>query len=113
VASKKIIQEKKKTLLDGKSLDMRVFWSVLLALLITIVLCSLIMFNIMLLGEFLFVYFLAFVTSVSLRQGKDRIALSFEHAMKNDFSLIKGSYVYRIGSEIWYLCNYRDVGVSV
>lgn len=60
---------------DGKpSLDeTKVFWAVLGALITTILVVGVVWFNVLLLGDFFFVYFLAFITSVSLRDLKNQM----------------------------------------
>ena len=69
--------------------EIRIFRAVLGALLVTILLCSVLYFNLLLLGDFFFVYFMAFITSVSLRNLKNQIILSLEQALLNLFSLTK------------------------
>lgn len=80
--------------------EVKVFRAVLHALLLTILLSGVLWFNFMLLGDFFFVYFISFVTSVYLRQIKHSIAASLEHAVQNPFNLVKASLLVTIGSEM-------------
>jgi len=82
---------------DYQGLDeMKIFRAVLGALLLTILLCIVIHWNFLLLGEFFFIYFLAFVTSVSLRAVKHSIVDWLEKALKKPGQLIQNTHVYRI-----------------
>ena len=53
----------------------------LLANLVTILLCSLVFANLLLLGEFFFVFFIAFITSVSLREIRQNLTAALIAAL--------------------------------
>ena len=85
------------------------FRAVLLALMLTILLCSVLYFNLLLLGDFFFVYFMAFITSVSLRHIKNQIVLSLEHALDHSFSLTKNSWLALIFTETYYFFKIKSL----
>lgn len=69
--------------------EKKIFRAVLWALIVTILICIVAWFNLMLLGDFFFVYFLAFLTSVSLRTLKKSIVETLETSINNPFNLVK------------------------
>ena len=71
------------------------------ALITTILVVGVVWFNVLLLGDFFFVYFLAFITSVSLRNLKNQMTQSLEHAIKTSFSLTPTSYLFTLLSEMY------------
>lgn len=79
------------------------------ALLVTILLCGIIGFNILLLGDFFFVYFIAFITSVSLRSLKHSIIETLEHSLSNPFSLVASTWIYSILQEVIFIIKQRSV----
>lgn len=81
--------------------EVKVFRAVLSALLLTILLAGVLWFNLLLLGDFFFVYFISFVTSVSLRQSKHSAAAALEHAVQTPFSLLASSLLVMASLELW------------
>jgi hypothetical protein len=74
---------------NGALDEKKIFRAVLWALIVTILICIVAWFNLMLLGDFFFVYFIAFLTSVSLRTLKRSIVETLETSINNPFYLVK------------------------
>lgn len=83
------------------------------ALMLTILLCSVFYFNLLLLGDFFFVYFMAFITSVSLRHIKNQIVHSLEEALVNSFSQTRVSWLAFICSEAYFFLKNKSLIQSI
>ena len=81
--------------------EFKMFRTFLVAQIVTIILCSLIYLNYLLLGEFFFCFFLAGLTSVSLRKVRNRAITSVEESFKQPWKFTKGTLIYVLGSQLY------------
>ena len=81
----------------SKRLDQKqLFQAVFAAIIAAIFLCWLIYYNLILLGEFLFVTVIAGVTSLWLRQVKGKIVDSIEKAFVQEFFFVRSSSIFKL-----------------
>lgn len=68
-----------------------------------IIICFLLYLNYLLLGEFFFVFFLAFVTSVALQNSRNKLVKLFLKAIKEPTSLVETTIVYKTYYDLTHL----------
>jgi hypothetical protein len=76
-----------------------------LANLVTLLVCILVYLNFKLLGEFFFIYFMSLMTSVSLRNSKQRISDWIEFRFKYPGRAVQSSLFYKLGSLFYKACK--------
>ena len=80
--------------------EFTLFRSFFAAQLVTVVLVTLIYMNYLLLGDYVFCFFLAILTSVSLRKVKARIISAVEVSFKEPWQYTKGTLIFIFAAAI-------------